>query len=86
VISYCASDPQNVAEFQEKFALSDKELDTVLDAIRKENEALSRAQGESRRIIQSNEGQPTERVKGELRSLGSGQRGRTLEHQRQLVG
>ena len=65
-ISHVLSEGQNVAEFQEKFALSDEEMDTVLAAIRRENEALSRAQGESRRIIQSNEGQPAERVKGEI--------------------
>jgi hypothetical protein len=69
-ISNVLSEGQNVAEFQEKFALSDEELDTVLAAIRKENEALARAQGESRRIVESNEGQPAEQVKGKIDASG----------------
>lgn len=69
-LSFVLSKEQNVEEFREKFDLSDEELDTVLAAIRKENETLSRAQGESRRIIESNEGQPKERVKGEIAASG----------------
>jgi hypothetical protein len=69
-ISNVLSEEQNVAEFQEKFALSDEEMDTVLAAIRKENEALARTQGESQRIVESNEGQSVEQVKGEIDASG----------------
>ena len=65
-ISFVLSDEQNVEEFQTEFDLNDEEIDTVLAAVRRGNEALSRAQGESRRIIESNEGQPAERIKGEI--------------------
>ena len=69
-LSFVLSEEQNVEELREKFGLSDEEVDTVLAAVRKENEALSRTQGESRRIIESNEGQPAERVKGEIQASG----------------
>jgi hypothetical protein len=69
-LSFVLSEEQNVEEFRERFGLSDEEMDTVLAAIRKENEALSRAQGESRRVIESNEGQSAERVKGEIKASG----------------
>lgn len=69
-LSFVLSEEQNVEEFREQFGLSDEELDGVLAAIRRENEALSRVQGESRRIIESNEGQPVERVKGEIEASG----------------
>jgi hypothetical protein len=50
--------------------LSDEEMDAVLAAIRKENEALARTQGESQRIVESNEGQSVEQVKGEIDASG----------------
>jgi hypothetical protein len=59
VISYLLSDPQNVAEFKQRFALSGKELGVVLDAIREENEILSREYAESQLVVESGEALPT---------------------------
>lgn len=42
-ISFVLSDEQNVEEFQTEFDLNDEEVDTVLAAVRRGNEALSRA-------------------------------------------
>jgi hypothetical protein len=50
--------------------LRDEEMDTVLAAIRKENEVLTRTQDESQRIVESNEGQPAEQVRGEIDAFG----------------
>ena len=58
VISYLLSDPQNVAEFQQRFALSAEELGVVLGAIREENETLSREYAESQLVVESGEGLP----------------------------
>jgi hypothetical protein len=69
-ISYVLSQEENVAEFKEKFALGDEELETVLAAIRKENEALARAHGESQQVVESNEGLPREQVKGKIKASG----------------
>ncbi len=56
VISYLLSDPQNVAEFQQRFALNAEELSVVLGAIREENEILSREYAESELVVESGEG------------------------------
>lgn len=58
VISYLLSDPQNVAEFKQRFALSGKELSVVLDAIQEENEILSREYAESQLVVESGENLP----------------------------
>lgn len=69
-ISFVLSDDQNVEEFQTEFALSDKNLETVLAAIRKENEALARAQSESQRVVGSSKGLSKEQVKGKIEASG----------------
>ena len=53
-LSFILSEEQNVEEFQREFALSDEEMDKVLAAIRKENEALAQTYAESERIIETN--------------------------------
>jgi hypothetical protein len=62
VISYLLSDPQNVAEFQQRFALSGEELSVVLGAIQEENEILSREYAESELVVESAEGLPAAEV------------------------
>jgi hypothetical protein len=62
VISYLLSDPQNVAEFQQRFALSGEELSVVLGAIQEENEILSREYAESELVVDSTEGLPAAEV------------------------
>ncbi len=58
VISYLLSDPQNVADFQQRFDLSAEELSVVLGTIREENEILSREYAESQLVVESGEGLP----------------------------
>lgn len=62
VISYLLSDPQNVAEFQQRFALSGEDLSVVLGAIQEENEILSREYAESELVVDSTEGLPAAEV------------------------
>jgi len=54
-ISLILSEEHNVEEFQEKFGLSDKEVEEALAAVLRENEALARAYVESERIVEANE-------------------------------
>ena len=62
VISYLLSDPQNVAEFQQRFALSGEEMSVVLDTIQEENKILSREYAESELVVESGEGLPASEV------------------------
>ena len=66
VISYLLSDPQNVAEFQQRFALNAEELSVVLGAIREENEILSREYAESESVVESSEGLPAAEVQEKI--------------------
>ena len=63
VISYLLSDPQNVAEFQQRFALSGEELSVVLGAIQEENEILAREYAESELVVESGAGLPAAEVR-----------------------
>jgi hypothetical protein len=69
-ISLVLSDEQNGEEFQTYFALSDEEIESVLAAVREENEALSRAQTESSRVLGSSRSLPKEQVQGKVRASG----------------
>src|SRR4028118_2105185 len=66
VISYLLSNPQNVAEFQQRFALSAEELSVVLNVIREENEILSREYAESQLVVESGEGLPAAGVQEKI--------------------
>jgi hypothetical protein len=66
VISYLLSDPQHVAEFQHRFALSGEELSVVLGAIQEENEILSREYAESELAVESGEGLPAAEVQEKI--------------------
>lgn len=69
-ISYILSDEANVAEFEERFSLSDEDVASVLAAIREENEALSRVHSESQQVIESNKGRTREQIKAEIEGSG----------------
>jgi hypothetical protein len=62
-ISFILSDPQNVAELRERFALGDEEVKSILGAVREENEIVAREYAESERIVEASEELPGERVK-----------------------
>jgi len=62
VISYLLSDPENVEDFQREFALDDDEMEAVLAAVRRENEALAGSLSASEEIIRSNRGLPGDRI------------------------
>ena len=66
VISYLLSDPQHVAEFQQRFALSGEELRVVLGAIQEENEILSQEYAESELVVESGEGLPAAEVQEKI--------------------
>lgn len=66
VISYLLSDGRNAEDFREEFALGDEEMERVLAAIRKENEALSREYAQSERIVEANGKLPREKVKQKI--------------------
>src|ERR671917_642479 len=62
-ISFILSDPQNVAELRERFALGEEEVRSILAAVREENEIVAREYAESERIVEASEEIPDERVK-----------------------
>jgi hypothetical protein len=61
-LSFILSEEQNVEEFQTKFDLSDKEVEGVLAAVRKENEALANVYAESEQVVEANEELPEKKV------------------------
>jgi hypothetical protein len=65
-LSFILSEDQNVEEFQKEFALSDEEVESVLTAIREENEALAREHAESERVVEANEDLPVEKVEEKI--------------------
>ena len=62
VISVVLSEEGNVEEFRSKFGLGDEEMESVLAAVRQENEILAREYAESEQIVESNEGLPDEQI------------------------
>lgn len=65
-LSYLLSDPANVRDFQESFALGDGEMETILAAVRKENGILAREYAESERVVQANKRASAEKVRSEI--------------------
>ncbi len=66
VLSVMLSEPQNVEEFQREFGLSDGEVEGMLAAVRKENEALAREYAQSERIVASNKELPDDRIASKI--------------------
>ena len=62
-ISFVLSDPQNIAELRERFALTDERVKSILATVREENELVAREYAESERIVEASEGLPVQRVK-----------------------
>jgi hypothetical protein len=65
-LSFILSEEQNVEEFRTRFDLSDEEVEGVLAAIRKENEALAREYAESEQLVEANEELPKEKIKEKI--------------------
>jgi hypothetical protein len=65
-ISFVLSDPQNVAQLRERFALGDEEVKSILIAVREENEIVAREYAESERIVEAREDLPDERLREEI--------------------
>jgi hypothetical protein len=65
-ISFVLSDPRNVEELQERFALSEEEVQAILAALREENERLAREYAESERIVEASEEFSDERVEEKI--------------------
>lgn len=61
-ISFILSEEQNVGEFQEKFGLSDEQIEEVSAAVLRENEALAKAYAESEQIVEANRELPEEQI------------------------
>ncbi len=61
-ISFILSEEQNVGEFQEKFGLSDEQIEEVSAAVLRENEALAKAYAESEQIVEANKELPEEQI------------------------
>lgn len=66
VISVVLSEPQNVEEFKKHFNLGDGQLEKVLAAVRRENEALAQEFGESERVIAAHKGLSNEKMAGKI--------------------
>ena len=65
-ISFILSNPQNVAQLRERFALGDEEVKSILAAVREENEIVAREYAKSERIVEASEELPDERVKEKI--------------------
>lgn len=65
-LSFILSEEQNVEEFRTRFDLGDEEVEGVLAAIRKENEALAREYAESEQLVEANEELPKEKIKEKI--------------------
>ncbi len=70
VLSVILSEERNVEEFAKRFDLSDEEVEDVLAAVRKENEALAQEYGESERIVAANRGLSDEEVARKIAASG----------------
>ena len=61
-ISVILSEKQNVDEFEAYFALSDRQVDEVLAATRRENRALAKEFSESEHVLAANKGLPKKAI------------------------
>ena len=69
-ISFILSEDQNVEAFQEEFGLSDEQIEEVLAAVLRENEALAKAYAESEQIVEANEELPQEQIAQKITASG----------------
>ena len=65
-ISVILSEKQNVEEFEARFDLSDRQVDEVLEATRRENQALAKEFAESEQVLAANKDLPSEKIKKKI--------------------
>lgn len=65
-LSFVLSDPQNVAELRDRFALGAEQVRTILAAVREENKTLARVYAESERTVEANKGLADVRIKEKI--------------------
>jgi hypothetical protein len=65
-ISVILSEKQNIDEFEARFDLSDRQVDEVLAATRRENRALAKEFAESERVLAANKDLPKEKIKKKI--------------------
>ena len=65
-ISVILSEKQNVDEFETRFDLSERQVDEVLAATRRENQALAKEFAESERVLAANKALPREKIKKKI--------------------
>jgi hypothetical protein len=61
-IAVILSEQQNIDQFKEHFGLSDRQVDDVLAATRRENRILAQEFGESERVLAANRGLPKREI------------------------
>lgn len=62
-LSFVLSDPQNIAELRERFALGEEEVKPILASVREENELVAREYAESEQIVEASKELPVGRIK-----------------------
>ena len=65
-ISVILSEKQNIDEFEARFDLSERQVDEVLAATRRENRALAKEFAESEHVLAANKDLPKEKVKKKI--------------------
>jgi hypothetical protein len=65
-ISVILSEKQNIDEFETRFDLSERQVDEVLAATRRENRALATEFAESERVVAANKNLPREKIKKKI--------------------
>ena len=65
-ISVILSEKQNVDEFEARFDLSERQVDEVLAATRRENRALAKEFAESEQVLAANKDLPREKIKKKI--------------------
>jgi hypothetical protein len=65
-ISVILSEKQNIDEFEARFDLSERQVDEVLAATRRENRALAKEFAESEQVLAANKNLPREKVKKKI--------------------
>ncbi|BBL78542.1 hypothetical protein RxyAA322_03960 [Rubrobacter xylanophilus] len=78
VFSLFLSDPENVRDFREEFALDRRQMGRVLGAVRREEAALGRLQAESERLVSAAGEVPVERIRDHIARSGYNTRVRAV--------
>ena len=65
-IAVILSEKRNIEEFEDHFGLSERQVDEVLAATRRENGVMAREFGESERVVAANRDLPREEIKKKI--------------------